>query len=305
VAQSKQATTIFEALAAANSNVSARTALADACRVHGVNLTLAGSMVEAVGYADRSVEIHEELHRQRADYLDLEYELGVAYGSAADVHQADPRPNALERANDLRLKALAVDEHLVAVTGGRNAPYARSLFGDWVNLCSQHNDAGDYQRAVEFCQAAQPLLVNLRTDENNAQIELDATSLRLNLGSALLGAGRLREAAKVLEENVNALRGILQQSDTMQVQYLLAASAEGLGRIESQKAVDVRASRAERLKRWQAAKEWFEDAVPRFQNVAAKISLTEADKLPMNSAIAGLERSKGEIAKLEGSATLP
>jgi tetratricopeptide (TPR) repeat protein len=302
VALSRRAADMFDALARANSTASMRTALADACRVHGVNLTLDGATGEAVVYADRAVAILEDLRSRNAGDLDLQYELGVAYGSAADIHQADPRPDALEIANDLRLKALAVDEHLVTVSGGRNATYTRSLLGDRVNLCSQHNDAGNYHQAVKFCQAAQPLLATLRTDENNAQIELDGTSLRLNLATALLGAGRLREAETVFEENVKALRGILQQSDTMQVQYLLAASEQGLGHIEAQRAAAARSPRAERLRRWQEARKWYEDAVPRFQNVASKISLTDADRVPMKNAVAGLARSREEIEKLERAA---
>jgi tetratricopeptide (TPR) repeat protein len=300
IGMSRKAADIFDSLASAGSTVKASLGLADACRIHAVNLVLAGASHEGIGYAERSVRILEDLQRDHPGDLDLMYELGVAYGSAADVHQADETPEALARSNDLRHKALDVDERLVAATGGRNATYARSLFGDRVNLCSQHNDAGEYQQAVEYCRAAQPLLVSLRTDENNAQIELDGTSLRLNLGSALLGAGRLSEAGTVLEENVQVLRKLAEQSDTMQVEYLLAASEEGLGRIESQRAANAQTPHAERLRRWRRAKEWYEDAVPRFQNVASKLSLTAADRVPVNGAAAGLERSRTEIARLEG-----
>jgi hypothetical protein len=107
----------------------------------------------------------------------------------------------------------------------------------------------------------------------------------------------------VLEENVHALRRLLQQSDTMQVQYLLAASEEALGRIESQRAVSAQMPRAERLRRWRLAKGWYEDAVPRFQTVASKLSLTAADMVPVNGAAAGLTKSRAEIAKLESVAT--
>ena len=302
VAVSGRATHMFETLAAAIPDVSARAALADASRVHGMNLALAGGAETAVGYGTRAVEILEDLQRQQPNDLDLEYKLGVAYGTAADIQQSDGRPAALAISNDLRLKALAVDEHLVSVTGGRNATYTRSLLGDRVNLCSQHNDAGDYHRAIEYCRAAQPLLASLRTDENNAQIEVDAASLRYNLGSALLSARRFSEAAPIFEENVSALRGIAKQGDTMQVQYLLAASEHGLGAIEVQAAADTRSPRAERLRRWRKAKEWYEDAVPRFKNVTSRITLTDTDLRPMHGAVSGLARSQEEIAKLEGLA---
>lgn len=292
---------IFEALAKANPNKGSQIALADAARIHAVNLAFGGSMPAGVAHADRAVRILETLQPEHRGDLDLEYEMGVAYGTAADVHQAVETPEGLAKANELRLKALAVDERLYAATGGRNATYARSLLGDQVNLCSQHNDAGNYARAVEFCQQAQPILASLRTDENNAQIELDASTLRWNLGSALLGAGRANEAAEVFAENVQAMKKILEHSDTMQTQYLLAASEEGVASIEARKASDTKLSHAERLRHWRTAQQYYADAVPRFKSVTSKITLTGADLTTVNSAIAGLERSQAEIARLEAS----
>jgi non-specific serine/threonine protein kinase/serine/threonine-protein kinase len=302
---SERATDMFETLAAADSRPSARTALAEACRVHGTHLTFTGQIDEATKYADRGVEILEALYRQQPNDLDLAYEMGVTYGTGADIWQADSRPQGTARSNDLRLKALAVDERLVAATNGRNAAYMRSLLGDRVNLCQQYNDAGDFERAIGYCRGAQPLLTSLRTDQNNAQIELDATAVRYHLGGALLGTGRLVESRKILEENVEALRTIAKQADSLQVQYMLAASEEALGRLESQRAAHPQASRAEQLRRWKLARQWFADAVPRFEGIAARLSLTPGDRISVDGAIAGLARSKEEIAKLEAAPSAP
>jgi len=273
--------------------------------MHGINLVLADDPRLATTYADKAVVILEELHRQHPDDLELAHELGVGYGTGADIWQADVRPEAKATSNDLRLKALAVDERLVRITGGRNATYMRSLFSDQVNLCQQYNDSGDFKRAIEFCRAGQPLLAKLRTDERNAQIELDGAALLLHLGGALLGLGRLGESAALFEQNVNGLRAMAQQGDSLQIQYLLAGSEELLGRIESQRAASSESSRGERLRRWRLAQQWYEDAVPRFQNVASRLSLTPEDKVPIDNAIAGLARSKAEIARLEAAAARP
>jgi hypothetical protein len=123
--------------------------------------------------------------------------------------------------------------------------------------------------------------------------------LLLHLGGALLGLGRLGESAALFEQNVNALRTMAQQRDSLQIQYLLAGSEEMLGRIETRHAVNPELSRDERLRRWRRAKQWYEDAVPRFQNVASRLSLTPEDMVPIDNAVAGLAKSKAEIAKLQ------
>jgi tetratricopeptide (TPR) repeat protein len=290
---------LFESLAAANPAMNARVALADSCRVHAVNLALNGSPDAGKRSADRAVNILEDLHRVHESDLELQFALGTAYGTAADVYQADSQPVSQERSNDLRLKALAVDEHLVAVTEGRNAAYTRALLSDRVNLCGQHTDAGNYLRAIELCRAAEPLMEKLRTDESNAQIDLDAAAMRLSLGSALLGAERLSEAAEVFDENVRSLRSIAERSNSLQVEYLLAASEEAMGRIEEQKLGRENLSRAELSRRWQRVKEWYEAAVPRFEHVASALTLTESDLIPVKAATDGLARSKEQIARLE------
>jgi eukaryotic-like serine/threonine-protein kinase len=300
VVLSGKAIGVLESLAATNPAQSARVALADSSRVHAVNLAMNGSVDAAKRSADRSVEIMERLHREQEKDMELQLALGTAYGTAADVYQTDSRPAALERSNELRLKALAVDEHLVAITEGRNATYNRALLSDRVNLCGQHNDAGDYLRAIEFCRAAEPLLEKLRTDESNAQIELDAAALRLSLGGALLGAERLSEAAAVFDENVRSLRTIAERSNSLQVEYLLAASEQAMGHIEERKIARAQLSRAELSRRWRRVKEWYEGAVPRFEHVASTLSLTESDMIPVKNATAGLARSKEQIARLEG-----
>jgi hypothetical protein len=174
------------------------------------------------------------------------------------------------------------------------------VLSDRVNLCSQMNDAKEFLRAIEFCRAAQPLMAQLSADLSNIQIQVDAGSFRWNLGSALLGAGKLSEAVPVLEENAKALDAIPAASRNVQVEYLLAASEEGLGTIQSRLASQPGLDNAERLRRWKLARQWFEKATPRFDIVARQITLDYPDKTSVDNAIAGLARSEQEIARLEG-----
>jgi eukaryotic-like serine/threonine-protein kinase len=302
-ALSQKATDMFEALAAANPTVKARAAFADAARVHGQNLS-ATEGKNAVMYSYKAIEIMEDLHRQHPSDLELEFALGMAYDTAGGVVQhGDERQETKERATALHLKALVIDEHLVAVTGGRNASYVRSLLADRVNLCSQYYDQRNFLRAVDHCRAAQPLVARLRSDQTNAQIALDSAALEWNLGAALLGAGRLSEATKTFSDNVRALEAIIKETDTIQTKYLLAACEQGLGTIQMQLALRAGASRAERLRRWRLAREWYEKSVARFAAITAQMELVYPDSVPIDKAIAGLARSKEEIARLEGDDT--
>src|SRR4029079_6802998 len=107
-----------------------------------------------------------------------------------------------------------------------------ALFGERNNLCGQYGDLKDFVRALELCRAAQVLMKELQKDTSNAQIELDATSLRLNLGRALINTEGWEEAASVFEANVHALEAIAGQNSSLQVEYLLAASEGAMGGIE-------------------------------------------------------------------------
>jgi non-specific serine/threonine protein kinase/serine/threonine-protein kinase len=302
VAGSKRATEIFESLARADPGAATRTVLADAVRVHALNLTLDGGSRDAIPYVTRAVAILEDLHRQQPGDVRLEYQLAVAYGSAADVMAlGDLGPQMHSQSLELRLKALEVDEHLVALTQGRNATYVRAAGGDHVNLCAWFSDAGDFARAVEQCRAAQPLLQALRTDDKNAQGRLDVATLDWNLASALIGARRMNEASTLLEANVRTLEDIEQQTDTVEVQYLLAACEQALGTIHADRAASARPGSTAQLRGWRTARDWFGKAVPRFERVTSRVTLEYPDRKPMDSAIAGLDKSRAEIARLEGA----
>lgn len=289
VAASQRAITILESIVQADPNEDARRLLSHTYGVHGYNLDMAGPDEEA-GFiaASKGTTILEDLvSRHPQDDL-LAVELSQAYNVAATVLQGHkPDSQRLEVGLAIYRKALALDEHLVAASHGNNSNYVRSLLADRVNIASLLYEKGDYRGAVAMLRAAMPLAVQMHADKENAQASMDESTLRWQLGRGLLAAGKVVEAKAVLEENVAALRGIAQRSDTLQVQYLLAASEQALGQIHA------------RAREWSVARELFARAIPRFRKVTASVTLDYLDQRPVDEARAGLAQCEAEIAKLQ------
>ncbi len=256
--------------------------LADALRVHAVNLMLDGDRAAATPLSQRvRSTCSKHFTRSTRTISTLEYQLGVAYGTAGDLATVgDLSPETQKRSQELHLKALAVDEHLYKLTEGRNTTYMRAVLSDRVNLCSQLNDAKEYVRAIEFCRAAQPLMTELSADVSNVQIQVDAGSFRWNLGSALLGAGSSAKPRGYSKKTRRRSRRFRSEARNLQVEYLIAASEEGLGTIQASLASRPGLTPEERLRRcWQLARQWFEKATPRFDSVTKQISLDYPDKI--------------------------
>ena len=303
VAGSKRATDIFTSRSRLERSAPIRATLADAMRIHAMNLALNGEHEAAVPFSRKSVAILEDLHREKPNDTELEYQLAVAYGTAGDVMATgDHGPELARESLDFNLKALAVDERLVERTQGRNTAYVRALASDRVNICQQYTDTHEYERAIQLCRAAQPLLQSLTADDRNGQSRVDITVLDWNLAYVLLAANRIEEAAAILEPNVRALENLFRESDTVQIQYLLAACEQGMGKVHADRAARATAGSAAQLRSWRAAREWFDRAVPRFEAVSKRVSLDYPDRSTMDDAIAGLTKSKNELARLEGAA---
>ena len=303
VAGSKRATEIFETRARMNPSTATRAVFADSMRIHAMNLALDdGGHDKAVPFARRSVAILEELHRENPGDTDLEYQLGVAYGTAGDVlATGEPGSEVVQEALELNLKALAVDERLVEHTHGRNTAYVRALASDRVNLCQHYTDTHEYDRAIELCRGAQPLLQSLTTDDRNGQSRVDIAVLNWNLSYVLLAAGHIGEASGILEPNIRALEKLASETDTVQIQYLLAACEQGMGKVYADRATRAPAGGSAQRRDWKTAHDWFAKAVPIFEAVSKQVSLDHSDRGPMDDAIAGLARSKAELARLEGA----
>jgi len=87
----------------------------------------------------------------------------------------------------------------------------------------------------------------------------------------------------------------------VQIQYLLAASEQGLGAVFADRAKRARPGSAAQSKAWQTAKGWYAKAVPRFEALSTQIALDYPDRTPMDEAIEGLKASTAEVARLSGA----
>jgi len=254
----------------------------------------------ALTNGSKATAIMESLVKENPNNRDLQLYLAATYGNRAALIPAyDKSRAAFDKAEDLLLKAKAIDERLVSESDGGNTRYLRALFADYINLCDLLYKKGDYVGAVNSGQSGQPVLDKLYTDTQNAQIHIDAARFRRYLGRALLAVGNLPAAATNYHEGIKSLEIVLKTSDALELQYLLAAHEQGLGEIETRLAAQSVKDHAAQLKHWSAAKQWFEHAVPRFQNVVAKAgaaALTDDDKVPMNDAITGLAKANAALA---------
>lgn len=247
------------------------------------------------------VTIMESLVKENPNDRELQLSLAAVYGNRASLIPVyDKSPAAFDEAKDLLIKASTIDEHLVSATNSGNTRYLRASFANYINLCYLLYLKGDFVGAVNRCRAGLPVLNKLYTDTQNAQIHIDAARLRWNLGRALIDLGDLSEAATNYRDNIQSLESILKNSDALDVQYLLAASEQGLGEIETRLAAQSLKHHAGQLKHWSAAKQWFEQAIPRFQNVVAKagvVALTDDEKASIDDAVTGLAKVNAALAK--------
>ena len=307
VVASQSAVTAFETLAQMQPDVATRAGLADAYSSHAYTMDMAGDMPGGQGdagnvYARKAVATLESLTQQNPDDVDLAYKLAKAYSTLAITVLGDvPRPETMQESLDFHRKALAVDARLVASTEGANSKYARALLLDRMNVAFILNEMADYRGAVENARAAQPLLSRLRTDANNTQVRVDSANLAWPLGRALLALGEVNEAAKVFEQHAAVLAELAAESDTLKVQYLRGTMAYGLAEVHSRLASSGAADPSGRLKHLRQASALYAEALAHFERVTASVTLDHMDRHPVEGAVAGLARSKAEIAKLERS----
>jgi non-specific serine/threonine protein kinase/serine/threonine-protein kinase len=307
VVASQSAVSAFEALAQMQPDVATRAGLADAYSSHAYTMDMAGEMPGGQSdagnvYARKAVATLESLTQQNPDDADLAYKLAKAYSTLAITVLGDvPRPETMQESLDFHRKALAVDTRLVESTQGANSRYARAVLLDRMNVAFILNEMADYRGAVENARAAQPLLARLRTDANNTQVRVDSANLAWPLGRALLALGEIDAAAKVFEQHAAVLADLAAESDTLKVQYLRGTMAFGLAEVHSRHASTDATDTAARLKHWRQASALYSEALAHFGRVTASVTLDHMDRHPVEGAVAGLARSKAQIAKLERS----
>ena len=90
---------------------------------------------------------------------ELARELASAYSALASALTGPkPHPETDDEVLSLNRKALAIDERLVAETGGRNTSHVRDLLFDRITIANLLYDKGDYRESLENARAAKKLL---------------------------------------------------------------------------------------------------------------------------------------------------
>ena len=74
-----------------------------------------------------------------------------------------------------------------------------------------------------------------------------------------------------------------------------------MGKIHADRAARAPAGSATQLRGWRTARDWFARAVPKFETLSKQVNLDAPDRSAMDDAIAGLAKSKTELARLEGT----
>jgi tetratricopeptide (TPR) repeat protein len=303
VAGSRRAIDLLEPIVRAQPQAEYRAQLASALTVHVVNLYYSGGAKdERLAFGRRSIALLEELVRDDPDNDALAEDLSTAYNSLASSLPGPERDMAVvQEGLALYRKALAIEERLLAKSGGKNVDHLRGLMVVRMNVSLNLSEAGDTEAALETLADTEVLLARRAADPDDVQVRLDAVLMAWHKGRFLRELGREREAERVLSDNVAAIRVLDVEDDNLQVVFVRAACENQLGLIESARAVRPGLGRAARLRHWRRARDLFASAVPAFERVTAVATLDFMDLWSVHSAGEGLASSQAEVARLEGT----
>ena len=301
---SGRAVELLERIAQSQPDAEIQNELAAALSVHGFNHFYAGTpRAERLAYSRRAVSILEDLARQDPANLKLAQDVGAAYRTlASSLVGPEPDAAALDETLALYRKALAIDERLVEESDGQNVDYLRSVYADRHNVALKLYEKGEYREALANLRAANATLPSRAVDSDDIQVRFDAALAAWHEGEFLFALGEEREAEKILMSNVDAIRKLGVENDNLQMAFVRGASETILGNIETSRASRPAIDPAARLRHWNEARDWFAQAIPRFERVTAVAKLDYIDMRAVNGARDGLARSQAEIAKLSGAA---
>jgi non-specific serine/threonine protein kinase/serine/threonine-protein kinase len=214
-------------------------------------------------------------------------------------HQPLPA-SILEERLSLSRKMLELDQRFLALAG--DSPRENtSLISDFNQLAIWLSLAGRFRESITaFATAAQQSQALVDRDKHNGGAQLDLVRIHMNLDRARIRAGELDSARADLTRMMPLAKALEETSNSLEVQYMLATYEQELGTIEMH-AAERTATRTERVKRWQAAHDWFAHSVARFQPIAAAAKLDLNDRPPVDWANEGLQRSESELKLLAPS----
>jgi tetratricopeptide (TPR) repeat protein len=278
-------------------DAAAQEALLIAYKLHAYHAGLSGHDEAATDALENGIAITEALYRRRPDDPEVAHYLALSYRSQfharALISQAG-MPRYLDR---LR-KALDIDQRLRDSDPEHELMHLRAISADWNEIGIINFLRGDLTTSVDALRTALAMMKLTAADTHNAQVQVDIARIAMNLGRVLIAAGQLDEAQMLLTGNTALAKGILERTDTLEIQYFLANCETQLGTIEAQRALSAQTP-GRQLQLWQTAHTWFEKSVPRFQPVVRMATLDVWDRAPVDDALAGLSRTTSEIQRLQ------
>jgi non-specific serine/threonine protein kinase/serine/threonine-protein kinase len=295
----------LQQVSAANpADTKAQRRLASAYDFHALHLVWAGEAEAAIASAYKAISMLEGLHRAAPDDLDIESGLSAAYNNGSVALEARGIQAAtIDEALALQAKSLALEQHGLSVAPEHALAFWRAIGAARMNMGIELYERGDYAGALTKYQAALDALATTVQDTHNFQAWLDEARLTEHRARALFSLGHIEEAAALFAQAVAVLRELVAQGDNLEVQYNLATSEMGMGRIEMRQATTpVVKTRSEQLQHWHAARVWFASSVPRYERILKGVTLPPQEKAGYDLALAGLKDSDAEIARLEGQA---
>jgi tetratricopeptide (TPR) repeat protein len=296
--ESQQAIALLSTAAALKpDDAAAQEQLISAYKLHSYHAGVSGQDEAATDALEKGIAIAEALYRRRPDDPQVAHYLALSYRSQFHSRALNSE-SGMPRYVDRLHKALNIDERLRDSDPQHEIMHFRSVSADWNEIGITNYLGGDLMASVDALRTALAVMKRTAADTHNAQVQVDIARIAMNLGRALIAAGQLDEAQTLVTGNAALAKGILERTDTLEIQYFLANCETQLGAIEAQRALSAQTP-GQQLRLWQSAHTWFEKSVPRFRPVVRMATLDVWDRAPIDDALAGLSRTTSEIQRLQ------
>ncbi len=224
--------------------------------------------------------------------------LAKAYINAAITDDArETAEQHRERAAPLLRKAMVVQERLIALDPGKEL-YRWNLAETQYNLGDTLYDNGEYADALELFRKAAVVLATY--DPNDARAVMVNAMNDVDLAKALVKARSFAEAERVFARVDPALRKLLKEGNTVQIEFSLAQVGIFRGHMYSEMAQNARLSAGERTHYWRRARDSLREGVGHMQNVNKTIELFGVEKKIWDDGIAGLAKAEGALQEVPG-----
>jgi tetratricopeptide (TPR) repeat protein len=250
---------------------------------------------EARAPLDKLIAISEEYSRAHPDdELGLRGLAKAYINSAITDDPAETLAQKLARAEPLFLKAMAVQEQLVAREPER-ALYRWNLGETQYNYGDVLFDDGQHTAALVLFRKAAAAFAGF--DPADARQVLINAMNEVNLAKALGSAGSYREAEAVISKVEPVLRQLLADGSTLQVEWALAQLGIARGTLYSRFAQDERRPVNERRRYWARARDSLSEANQYCESVNKAFTLFGVYKDTWDTGLATLARAEAALAK--------